>query len=117
MLAGAGGARPSAASPSGPSSAARLQAPTITAGITADITRRTHIIRRMVTAIPRTATAATPQPIMATPIHRGRITAAGAGGGGIAIAWGWGGGPPFVTAGRPRGLALGRRPFLAPKRP
>src|SRR5262249_45970055 len=57
----------------------------LTAGITADTTRRTRTIRRTVTAIPRTATA-TPQPITATPMHRGRITAAGAGGPAIAIA-------------------------------
>src|SRR5262249_52517250 len=85
MPAGAGGARPSAASPSGPSSAARLQGPTITAGITADITRRTRTIRRTVTAIPRTATA-TPQPITAMPMRRGPTTAAGAGGTATAIA-------------------------------
>ena len=58
----------------------------ITAGImAADITRRTRTIRRTVTAIPRTATA-TRQPIPATPMRRGPITAACAGGTATVIA-------------------------------
>src|SRR6266516_2824333 len=77
MPAVAGGGRLSALSPSAPSSGARLQGPIITAGITADIIRRTHTLPRTATAIPATATA-TRQPITATPMRRGPITAAGA---------------------------------------
>src|SRR5215469_11309494 len=86
MPAGAGGARPSAPSPSAPSSAVRLQGPTITAGITADIIRRTRTIPPTATAPTcRPTTVATRQPITATPMRRGRTTA-GAGGTATAIA-------------------------------
>src|SRR5262249_30377459 len=84
--AGAGGDRLLAPSPSGPSSAAHLQGRIITAGITADIIRRTRTIPPTATATRRPITAATPQPITATPMRRGRITAAGAGEAATAIA-------------------------------
>src|SRR5262245_19796934 len=88
MPVGAGGARLSAPSPSGPSSAAHLQGRTITAGITADIIRRTRTIPPTATApTRRPTTAATRQPITATPMRRGRITAAGAGGTATVFAW------------------------------
>src|SRR5262249_50263266 len=89
MPAGAGGARPSEPSPSGPSSAARLQGRTITAGITADIIRRTRTIRPATTATTRrpTPTVMRHRPITATPTRRGHTTAACAGGMVTAIAY------------------------------
>src|SRR5215831_17073903 len=87
MPVGAGGARLSAPSPSGTSAAAHLQGRTITAGITADIIRRTRTIPPTATApTRRPTTAATRQPITATPMRRGRITAACAGGTATVIA-------------------------------
>ena len=84
----AGGALPSAPSPSGPSSAARLQGRTITAGITADILRRTRTIRPATTATTRrpTPTVMWRRPITATPTRRGHTTTACAGGMVTAIA-------------------------------
>src|SRR5262249_62113212 len=100
-------ARAPAPAPAGPSSARGLQGATITAGITADIIRRARTIPPTATATGRATTAATRQPITATPMRRGRITAAGAGGTATAIA----------CAERLRAaLALRAPPFLRSKR-